>query len=77
MLMVANLANTKCRKNLKNDWNPGTWVLILSSHRELPNKPDRFLIVFQNLYVIVLWMKVASALEGWNPGDYDIFKKTS
>ena len=29
MLLVTNLANTKLWKiNLKNDWNPGTWVLI-------------------------------------------------
>ena len=29
MLLVADLANTKlCKKTLKNDWNPGTWVLI-------------------------------------------------
>ena len=28
LLLVANLANIKCAKNLKNDWNPGTWVLI-------------------------------------------------
>ena len=26
---MANLANTKlCLKKLRNDWNPGTWVLI-------------------------------------------------
>ena len=29
MLLVANLDNTKWCKNLKNDWNPGKWVLIL------------------------------------------------
>ena len=28
MLLVANLANTKWRKNLKNDRNHGKWVLI-------------------------------------------------
>ena len=28
MLLVANLANTKWCKKLKNDWNPGTWLLI-------------------------------------------------
>ena len=29
MLLVANLANTKWwKKQLKNDWNPGMWVLI-------------------------------------------------
>ena len=28
MLLVVNLANRKWCKHLKNDWNPGTWVLI-------------------------------------------------
>ena len=29
MLLVSNLANTKwCKKKLKNDINPGKWVLI-------------------------------------------------
>ena len=27
MLLVTNLTNTKLRKNLENDWNPGKWVL--------------------------------------------------
>ena len=27
MLLVANLANRKWCKKLKNDWNPGIWVL--------------------------------------------------
>ena len=30
MLLVANLANTKWCKNLKNDWNSCTWVLSVS-----------------------------------------------
>ena len=28
MLLLANFANTKFSKKLKNDWNPGKWVLI-------------------------------------------------
>ena len=28
MLLGANLSKTKWYKNLENDWNPGTWVLI-------------------------------------------------
>ena len=28
LLLVANLANTKWNEILKNDWNPGKWVLI-------------------------------------------------
>ena len=37
MLLVANLANTKGCKNLKNDWNLGIWVLIWEySSRAIP-----------------------------------------
>ena len=28
MQVVANFADTKGYEELKNDWNPGTWVLI-------------------------------------------------
>ena len=37
-----------------------------SSHRELSNEyqHDRVLSVFKSLSIVVLWMKVASALEG-------------
>ena len=38
MLLVANLANTKWGKNMKNDWNPGTWVLIWEYSQELSNE---------------------------------------
>ena len=27
-LLEANFANTKCNTKLKNNWNPGIWVLI-------------------------------------------------
>ena len=53
-------------KNLKNDWNPGTWVLIW----EYPARAIQWiptwqsLNVFKKLCVLVLLTKVASALEG-------------
>ena len=53
--------------NLKNDWNPGTWVVIWEcSQQELPNEYqyDRVWMIFKNLCILVLPMKVASALEG-------------
>ena len=66
MLLVANLANTKwCKKPEKwlRPWHMGTHLRVLS---ELSNEyqHDRVLIVFKNLWVIVLWMKLALALEG-------------
>ena len=38
MLLVANLAVTNDAKNLKNDWNPGTWYSSKSTQWELSNK---------------------------------------
>ena len=37
-----------------------------STHRELSNEyqHDRVQMIFKNLFVLVLWTKVASALEG-------------
>ena len=28
IMLEADIANTKWHKKLKNDWNPGVWVLI-------------------------------------------------
>ena len=67
MLLVANLANTKMMQK--------TWKIIKtlangysskSTQRELSYEyqHDRVSMVFKNLCVLVLWMKVASALEG-------------
>ena len=66
MLLVANLANTKGWKKPENDWNPGKWVLIWEySTRAIQWIPTRQgLVSFQGFCVLVLWMKVASALEG-------------
>ena len=46
-------------KNLKNDWNPATWVLSW----EVSNKYQHNR-VFKNDCILVIWTKVASALEG-------------
>ena len=60
--VVAYLTNTKWCKKMKNDRNPGKWVLIwensASAFQWVPTR--------QGLgdSVLVLWMKVASALEG-------------
>ena len=66
MLLVTNLANTKipndAKKKLKNDQNPGISVSFESAPRELSSVQG--LDGFKNLYVLVLWTNVASALEG-------------
>ena len=67
MLLVANLAITKwCKKKLKNDWNPGTWVLIWEySERVIQWIPSwQGLDGFKKLLCLVLWTKAVSALEG-------------
>ena len=66
MLLVANLANTKKLKitvTLANGYSSE------SSQRELSNvyQNDRVSMVFKNLCVLMLWTKVASALEGLTP----------
>ena len=47
-----------------------------STHRELSNEyqDDRVQIVFKNICILVLWMKVTSALEGLRTGRKDIIK---
>ena len=54
----------KTRKLLK-PWHMGTHM---SAQRELFNEyqHDRVQMVFRNICVLVLWTKVASALEGLN-----------
>ena len=54
-------------KDLKNDWNPGTWVLIWEySARAIQWIPTRQGLdgFLKNVLVLVLWTKVASALKG-------------
>ena len=68
-LLVANLANTKCCKKLKRM----TQTLVNgyssdSTQQELSNENqhDRIQMVIHNFCILVLWTKVAWALEGWS-----------
>ena len=67
MLLVANLANTKlCKKKQKITETLANGYSFDSTERELSNeyRQDRVSMVFINLSILVLWTKVASALEG-------------
>ena len=67
MLLVANLTKTKRCKNLtKNTEILAHGYSSESSQRELSNEYqlDRVSMFFKDLYVLVLWTKVVSALEG-------------
>ena len=67
MLLTANLADTKwCKKTEGMTETLEHGYSSESTRREVSNKyqHDKVLIVFKNLCVIVLWTKVASALEG-------------
>ena len=66
VLLVANFAITKWCKNLKNDWNSDTWVLIWKySVRDFQWMAtwQGFKIVIKYICILVLWTKVALALE--------------
>ena len=64
MLLVANLTKAKWCKIPENDWNNATWVLIW----EYSERAIQWIPTWQGLdgflCILVLWMKVASALEG-------------
>ena len=70
MMLVANLANTKwCKKAEKLQKNLACRIVGFSyesTQWELSNEyqHDRVKMVFKNLCVLVLWTKVALALEG-------------
>ena len=67
ILLLANLANTKImRKTLKMIETLANGYSYESTRRELSNEyqHDRVLMVLKKNCVFVLWMKVASALEG-------------
>ena len=66
MLLLANVANTKWfTKTLKMTETLAHWYSSESDQRELSNeyRQDRVQI-FTKIFVILLLMKVASALEG-------------
>ena len=68
MMLVDNFANTKwCKKpkRWKKPWHMGTHLRVLiESFPKNTNMIYRVKMVFQNLCVLVLWTKVASALIG-------------
>ena len=67
MLLVANLGDTKlCKKPREMTETLSNGYSSESTPRELSNEyqNDRVWMIFKNLCVLVLWMKVASALEG-------------
>ena len=67
MLLVANFSMYKMmQKNLKIAETLAYGYSSESTRRELSNEyqHDRFLMVFKNLCILVLWAKVALPLEG-------------
>ena len=67
MLLVDNLANTKlCKKKRKIPETLTNWYSSESTQRELSHEyqHDKVSMFIKNLCVLVLWTKVASALEG-------------
>ena len=66
LLVVAYLANTKCQKPEKITETLANGYSYESTRRGLSNEyqHDRVLMVLKNLWVLMLWTKVASALEG-------------
>ena len=67
MMLMGNLANTKwCKKSKKMTETLTHGYSSESTQRELSYKyqQDRFWMVFKNLCILLLWKKVAPALEG-------------
>ena len=67
MLLVANLANTKwCKKPEKwpKPWQMGTHMKVLGESFPMNTNMTGFRWFFENICVLVLWMKEASSLEG-------------
>ena len=64
-----NLANTIqiALKKLKNDWNPGMWVLIWDWQSYPMNTKMTRLRWFSKMFGLVLWRKVASENGSVNP----------
>ena len=65
MLLVANLANTKWCKKLRNDWNHDVWVLIweYSARAMQWIQTWQGSDAYQKLLRHCVWAKVVSALE--------------
>ena len=69
MLLTAKFANTKLCKNPEKPLKPlANGYSSESAQQELSNEyqHDRVLMVLRNLCILVLWAKVATALEGLN-----------
>ena len=67
MLLVTNLANTKlCIKPDKclKPWQMGTHLKVLSEGYLMNTNKTGFGCFYKDLCFLVLWTKVASALEG-------------
>ena len=67
MLLTAKLAKTKLCKNPEKPLKPlANGYSSESAQQELSNEyqHDRVLMVLKNLCILVLWAKVATALEG-------------
>ena len=69
MLLMANLANTDvCKKKLKMTETLANGYSFESTQRGLFNEyqHDQVSMVFKDVCVLVLWTKLAPALEGLN-----------
>ena len=67
MLLVANLVNRKwCKKPWQKTETLAHGYSSESTQQELSNEyqHDKVEMVFKNLWILVIWTKVASALEG-------------
>ena len=67
MLLVADLTGTKWCKDFKMTETLAHGCSSVSTEQELSNEyqQNRVLMVFKNLCILVLWMKVALVLEGF------------
>ena len=65
IMVVANLAITKRKKNFKKYWHMGTYLRVLSESFPM-NINMTGLKWFSNIFFLVLWTKIDLALEGLN-----------
>ena len=67
MLLVANLSNTKMCKNpekLLKPWHMGTHLIVLCESFLMNTNKTGFQWFSKIFSILVLWTKIASALEG-------------